>query len=138
MLDLSYAPELSADDFAAAAVTLRHTSMLAGVRVYDLELGDAIGALAECARTSTSLTALELSGVLRDGGAYSLGDRRWDISEQVAVAALDVGADDIANSLRKQLEQRFPDSQRVKRLEGHFQAGRNRRYGFALFRRQVI
>ena len=33
-------------------------------------------------------------------------------------AALDVGADEVANSLRKQLEKRFPDSQRVKRLEG--------------------
>ena len=56
--------------------------------------------------------------VLNDGGAFSLGDRRWDISEQVAVAALDVGADDVAEALRKQLEQKFPDSQRVKRLEG--------------------
>ena len=56
--------------------------------------------------------------MLSDGGAYSLGNRRWDISEQVAVAALDVGADEVANSLRKQLEKRFPDSQRVKRLEG--------------------
>ena len=56
--------------------------------------------------------------VLRDGGAYSLGDRRWDISEQVAVAALDLGADDVASALRAELEARFPESQRVKRLEG--------------------
>ena len=36
--------------------------------------------------------------VLRAGGPYSLGNRRWDISEQVAVAALDVGADDVAET----------------------------------------
>ena len=56
--------------------------------------------------------------VLREGGAFSLGERRWDISEQVALAALDVGADDVAEQLREELEAKFPGSQRVKHLEG--------------------
>ena len=48
----------------------------------------------------------------------SIGDRRWDIMEQVVVAALDNGLDDVAAQYILPLRQQFPDSQRVKRLSG--------------------
>ena len=55
VLDLTYCAELTPSDFAAAAITLRHTSMFAGLRLLDTPLGEAVTALCECARMSTSL-----------------------------------------------------------------------------------
>jgi len=54
--------------------------------------------------------------VLRSGS--SIGDRRWDIMEQVVVAALDTGNDEIADEYSLRLREKFPDSQRVKLLSG--------------------
>ena len=78
VLDLTYCAELQPSDFAAAAVALRYTSMFSGLRLVDVPVGDAIGALCDYARTSTTLSVLALSGVLPDaakrGSARSLGD----------------------------------------------------------------
>ena len=68
VLDLTYCAELTATDFAAAAVALRHTSMFSGLRLYDITLGDAIISLCECCKTSKTLETLILSGVLPDPG----------------------------------------------------------------------
>ena len=54
--------------------------------------------------------------VLNSGS--SIGDRRWDIMEQVVIAALDNGDDDVADKYIFPLRQQFPESQRVKRLTG--------------------
>jgi len=56
------------------------------------------------------------SKVLNSGS--SIGDRRWDIMEQVVVASLDCGNDKLAEDFIDQLRQQFPESQRVKRLVG--------------------
>ena len=78
VLDLTYCAELQPPDFAAAAVALRYTSMFSGLRLVDVPVGDAIGALCDYARTSTTLSVLTLSGVLPDaakrGSARTLGD----------------------------------------------------------------
>ncbi|CAD5118556.1 DgyrCDS7244 [Dimorphilus gyrociliatus] len=52
---------------------------------------------------------------------HKLGDDAWVIYEQVAIAALDCGRDDIAEvqCIRK-LRHRFSSSQRVRRLEGMY------------------
>lgn len=55
--------------------------------------------------------------LLKNGG---LGDRRWDVLEQVAVAALDEGRIDYASSCLESLQTRFPESQRVCRLQGMY------------------
>ena len=68
VLDLTFCAELNSTDFAAAAVALRHTSMFAGLRLYDVNLGDALVAMCECAKTSRTLETLTLSGVLADPG----------------------------------------------------------------------
>ena len=64
VLDLTFCAELTAADFAAAAVALRHTSMFSGLRLYDVAVGDAVISLCECARLSGTLETLALSGVL--------------------------------------------------------------------------
>jgi hypothetical protein len=56
------------------------------------------------------------NSVLNSGS--SIGDRRWDIMEQIIIAALDTGKDDIADTFTKTLRTQFPESQRVKRLSG--------------------
>jgi len=44
----------------------------------------------------------------------------WDVREQVFLAALDLHELEVAESLLKELETQFPESQRVMRLRGHF------------------
>ncbi len=48
----------------------------------------------------------------------SLGDEKWTIYEQVFVAALDTGDDELANECLGELTIQFKDSARVKRLVG--------------------
>jgi len=88
ILDLTFIAELTAADFAAAAVALRHTSMFAGVRLLDAPIGEAISALSECARTSKSLTVVHLSGVL----TAAPSDVRARLAAKSFVDALSEGA----------------------------------------------
>jgi hypothetical protein len=88
ILDLTFIAELTAADFAAAAVALRHTSMFAGVRLLDAPIGEAISALSECARTSKSLTVVHLSGVL----PAAPSDVRARLAAKSFVDALSEGA----------------------------------------------
>lgn len=62
--------------------------------------------------------------VVRFGGAAvrkmlgQLGDDKWAIYEQVFIAALDTGDDELANGCLAALMAQFKDSSRVKRLVG--------------------
>jgi hypothetical protein len=64
VLDLTYRGDVGPSDFAAAAVALGHTSMFDGLRMHDVQMGEALNALCACASTSRSLRVLSLSGVL--------------------------------------------------------------------------
>lgn len=48
----------------------------------------------------------------------SLGDEKWNILEQVYLAAIDTGNTELANSCIKELTEKFKDSSRVGRLLG--------------------
>ena len=56
------------------------------------------------------------TAVLNSGS--SIGDRRFDIMEQVVIAALDTGKDQLADTYILKLRTKFPESARVKRLTG--------------------
>lgn len=47
-------------------------------------------------------------------------DERWTVSEQVAIAALECGAIDFAQSIVREVSRKFPQSSRTKRLQGMF------------------
>lgn len=47
-------------------------------------------------------------------------DERWLVSEQVAIAALECGASEFAQSLIREVARKFPASSRTKRLQGMF------------------
>ena len=47
-------------------------------------------------------------------------DERWLVSEQVAIAALECGAMEFAQSLIREVARKFPTSSRTKRLQGMF------------------
>ena len=53
----------------------------------------------------------------------ALGDELWDVHEQMVVAALDLNQPVLANRSLSSLKARFPNSVRVKRLEGMSKVG---------------
>ena len=61
---------------------------------------------------------LEVGKLLLSAGG--LGDRQWDVLEQVTVAALDEGVEKVAAECLDSLKRRFPESQRVQRLQGMY------------------
>ena len=42
----------------------------------------------------------------------------WSVYEQVMIAALDLGDDELIHKNMQKLKQKFPKSQRVERLQG--------------------
>lgn len=87
VLDLTYCAELTASDFAGAAVALRFTSMFSGLRLKDVPLGDALSALCACARSSASLTTLCLSGVLQEAKLLGMRSPAKALGEALAEGA---------------------------------------------------
>ncbi|CAM9429902.1 unnamed protein product, partial [Heterosigma akashiwo] len=51
----------------------------------------------------------------------SLGDEVWTIYEQVFMASLDLGEQEVANHALNALKKKFPGSSRVKRLAGLYE-----------------
>ncbi|XP_072037742.1 ER membrane protein complex subunit 2-like [Amphiura filiformis] len=70
----------------------------------------------ETARCSADI--VELGEFLIDSHPNKLGDEAWLIYEQVCIAALDTGNIDLATHCIQCLSQQFPQSLRVKRLQG--------------------
>ncbi|KAG6336660.1 hypothetical protein ID866_2441 [Astraeus odoratus] len=56
--------------------------------------------------------------VLKKNGHKKMGDESWDLLEQLALAAIDVGRLDVADQCLKQLSDKFPQSPRVDCLRG--------------------
>ncbi|XP_056378566.1 ER membrane protein complex subunit 2 [Hyla sarda] len=61
---------------------------------------------------------LEVGEELLNEHSSKLGDDIWIVHEQVFVAALDCGRDDIAMSCLQELRRQFPGSHRVRKLTG--------------------
>ncbi|XP_041469155.1 ER membrane protein complex subunit 2-like [Lytechinus variegatus] len=68
--------------------------------------------------TRNSIETVELGQYLLDNYRRKLGDEVWTIYEQVCIAALDCGDQDLASDIIDTIEQNFPSSIRGKRLEG--------------------
>ncbi|WWC92308.1 uncharacterized protein L201_007262 [Kwoniella dendrophila CBS 6074] len=66
------------------------------------------------ARHSEEVIELGLK-VLKSG---RLGDQEWALREQLAIAALDLGQNDLSQAQINLLHRKFPDSPRVKILDG--------------------
>jgi len=47
----------------------------------------------------------------------SLGDEKWQVLEQVCIAAIDLHDNELIKECLQQLDQKFPNSSRVKRLK---------------------
>jgi tetratricopeptide (TPR) repeat protein len=61
---------------------------------------------------------VELGGRALRSLGRSLGDEKWPICEQVFIASLDTGDDDLSTECLTQLMAQFKESSRVKRLRG--------------------
>ena len=61
---------------------------------------------------------VELGGRALQSLGRSLGDEKWPICEQVFIASLDTGDDDLSTECLTQLMAQFKESSRVKRLRG--------------------
>eukprot|EP00128_Syssomonas_multiformis_P007207 Colp12_sorted_trinity150504_noHs@11287 len=85
-----------------------------------VSLGEARGKLQEWRKNKQrrSDETTELGEVLLTKYRSSLGDEVWNILEQVLIASLDCGRDDLANRCFQELNKQFPGSRRVLSLKG--------------------
>jgi tetratricopeptide (TPR) repeat protein len=70
--------------------------------------------------TRDSERVIELWVICLSQLAYKLGDDAWTVYEQVFIAAIDLGNDEIAQDCISALIEKFPNSTRVKRLRGMY------------------
>jgi len=71
--------------------------------------------------TRHSILTYKLAKSLLESSETKLGDERWDVTEQIFYACIDMGNNDLAEKYLQKLTEQFPDSKRVSRLGGILQ-----------------
>lgn len=71
--------------------------------------------------TRHSRLTYKLAKSLLETHESNLGDEKWDVTEQLFYACIDIGNNDLAENYLQRLSEQFPDSKRVSRLAGILQ-----------------